>query len=188
MAIQDENELLKRMRRGDDAAFKEVYEANREKFLHFAHKYGLDHEACIDVYQDAYITFYQNIASGKLAVLTSTLSTYLFGIGKFIAMKRIARDRKTLRTEKILTVMGKSNISLDDLELEEGALNQQQQLLKQHFAGLGEQCQKLLTLFYYRGYSIKEIIEAGGYNNGNVVKATKSRCLKTLKERIHKPL
>ena len=188
MDLEQENRLLEKMRKGDEAAFKQVYDENRVKFLHFARKYGLEEDKSVDVYQDAYIVFYQNITSGKLAVLTSTLSTYLFGIGKFMVMKRLEKNKRTVHSEKILSVAGKNDVSLEGLLLEEEALTREQQLLKQHFAGLGEQCQKLLTLFYYRGLSIKEIIKAGGYSNENVVKSAKSRCLKTLKERMLKPL
>lgn len=188
MDVARENELLKKMRGGDEAAFKQVYEQNRIKFLYFAHKYGLEEEESVDVYQDSYIAFYQNVLSGKLEVLTSTLSTYLFGIGKFLIMKRLEKNKRSVRSEKILKVVGADPSMVSDWDLEDGALTREQQLLKEHFSGLGAQCQKLLTMFYYRGLTIREIIKAGGYSNENVVKSQKSRCLKTLRERILKPL
>ena len=188
MEVAKQYELLKRLRAGDEAMFKKVYDDNRAKFLNYARKHALDEEECIDIYQDAYITFYQNIISGKLAELTSALSTYLFGIGKFLIMKKLEKNKKTLRSEKILKKVGNDQELLNDWDLRADILTHEQQLLKAHFAQLGEQCQKLLTLFYYRGFSIKEIIKAGGYRNENVVKSQKSRCLKTLKDRIHKPL
>ncbi len=77
-------------------------------------------------------------------------------------------------------------MAIDNMDGDE-SLSHEQKLLKKYFETLGEQCQKLLTMFYYRGLSIKEIIAEGGYNNANVVKSQKSRCLKTLKERILKP-
>jgi len=70
------------------------------------------------------------------------------------------------------------------MDIETEALTVQQRLLKKHFKTLGRQCQELLTLFYYRGFTIKEILNHGSYNSENVVKSAKSRCMKTLKERI----
>ena len=188
MDVEAENELLRKLRGGDEALFKKIYEDNRMKFLHFARKYGLDEDESVDVYQDSYIAFYQNILNRKLETLTSTLSTYLFGIGKFLIMKRLEKNKRAVRSEKVLRVVGDDSALLNDWELETDALTQEQKLLKEHFGSLGERCQKLLTLFYYRGFSIKEIITAEGYSNENVVKSTKSRCLKTLKERILTPL
>lgn len=75
-------------------------------------------------------------------------------------------------------------MQINALELESPDLTREQRLLKEHFKGLGAKCQELLTLFYYRGYTIQEIMEKGDYNSENVVKAAKSRCMKTLKERI----
>jgi RNA polymerase sigma-70 factor (ECF subfamily) len=60
--------------------------------------------------------------------------------------------------------------------------------LKKYFDALGEKCQKILTLFYYQQYNIKEIMAEGNYNSENVVKSQKSRCLKTLKEAINNAL
>ncbi len=71
-------------------------------------------------------------------------------------------------------------IALDDVR----PLTQEQILLRKYFKQLGEKCQQVLTLFYYRGLNIEEIVKQAGYNNANVVKAQKSRCLKTLKQLI----
>ncbi|WP_254097249.1 RNA polymerase sigma factor [Aquimarina sp. Aq107] len=70
---------------------------------------------------------------------------------------------------------------------EEPQLTPQQELLRQHFKNLGKRCQEMLTLFYYRGLTIDEITESLGYENKNVVKSQKSRCLKSLKESIKTP-
>jgi DNA-directed RNA polymerase specialized sigma subunit len=47
---------------------------------------------------------------------------------------------------------------------------------------LGEQCQKVLTLFYYEEKKLDEIQSLLGYTNKDVLKSQKSRCLKQLKD------
>ncbi|HEA29796.1 MAG TPA: sigma-70 family RNA polymerase sigma factor [Leeuwenhoekiella sp.] len=187
MDKEKEIALFEKLQQGDEPAFKKVYEDNHEKFIHFARKYGLEQAEAVDVYQDTYIAFYQNIMTGKLTELTSALGTYLFGIGKFLILKYLKKKKKKVHADHILETVSEEPVSLDKLDLNNENLTEEQQLLKNHFKMLGEQCQKLLILFYYRGFSIKEIIASEGYRNENVVKSQKSRCLKTLKERIHKP-
>ena len=63
-------------------------------------------------------------------------------------------------------------------------LNKNQKLLEKAFSSLGKRCKEILTLFYYRGYSIEEIVEALQYENKNVVKSQKSRCVKQIKDKI----
>ena len=83
-----------------------------------------------------------------------------------------------------ISLLQKDTKIIDTIEIETEALTSQQRLLEKHFKTLGKQCKELLTLFYYRGFTIKEILNKGDYNNENVVKSAKSRCMKTLKERI----
>ena len=70
------------------------------------------------------------------------------------------------------------------VEFENEELTIEQQLLRTHFNKLGKKCRELLTLFYYRGLTIDDIVEFAGYTNGSVVRSQKSRCLKSLKEMI----
>ncbi|MEO9891622.1 sigma-70 family RNA polymerase sigma factor [Aurantibacter sp.] len=183
-----ENEIaaitLEDLRKGSDAVLKKVYEENRDKFLNFARRYNLTEEENIDVYQDAYVIFYENIMSGKLETLTSSISTYLFGVGKYLIFDQMRKNKKTVGENFDLSRVGESDELVSTFEMEKPGLTTEQQLLKKYFSTLGKKCQELLTLFYYRGFTIQEIMETGGYNSENVVKSQKSRCMKTLKERI----
>ncbi|GAB5476435.1 MAG: hypothetical protein Mars2KO_45340 [Maribacter sp.] len=175
---------LEELRQGSELAFKQVYEQNRDKFLNFARRYHLSDEENIDIYQDAYIIFHDNVMSGKIKELTSSISTYLFSIGKYLIFDRMRKNKKTVNSEYNLEIVRDDESVIETLDFDTGELTPEQTLLRKHFATLGKQCQELLTLFYYRGYTIKEIMEAVDYNSENVVKAAKSRCMKTLRERI----
>ena len=175
---------LESLRTGSDEALKRVYEENRDKFLNFARRYQLGEEENIDVYQDAYIIFYDNIMQGKITELTSTVSTYLFSIGKYLIFDRMRKNKKTVGSNFNLEIVKDDEQVVAGIDFEDKGLTNEQKLLKKHFSSLGKQCQELLTLFYYRGFTIDEIMQHGNYNSENVVKATKSRCMRTLKERI----
>ena len=53
---------------------------------------------------------------------------------------------------------------------------------KKSFEKLGQQCRKVLQLFYYDEKKLDEIQTLLGYTNKDVLKSQKSRCLKQLKE------
>ncbi|MGB1308110.1 MAG: sigma-70 family RNA polymerase sigma factor [Oceanihabitans sp.] len=165
--------------------FQKIYEENRAKFLNFARKYKLPEADNIDVYQDAYIVFYNNVKQGKIKEFTSSISTYIFGVGKYMIFDKMKKNNKTWNPDFDLSVLQeKENLLDENIEIDEKELTVEQQLLKKHFSGLGKKCQELLNLFYYRGFTIKDIIATGAYTSENVVKSAKSRCMKTLRERI----
>ncbi len=181
---KEEQKTFDALKNGSEETFKKVYEDNRLKFLHFARKYRLSEEESIDIYQDAYIVFYENVTSKKLTTLKSTISTYIFSVGKYMIIDKLKKNKKTVDSELILNVAQDDSISAEALLEDETTLTQEQMLLQKFFKLLGNQCKKVLTLFYYRGFNIEEIMIEGGYNSENVVKSQKSRCLKQLKELI----
>ncbi len=85
-----------------------------------------------------------------------------------------------------------TNVLLDDLEqvvsVEIDAftnpLNERPQLVAALMVQIGEPCKTLLELFYYYSWSMAEIAERMNYNNANVAKTQKSRCVKQLKQMV----
>ena len=75
-----------------------------------------------------------------------------------------------------------NTIALDFLDGDEP--NEMQIQLQKAFVTLGKKCKEVLSLFYYRGYTIDEICTRLNYDNKNVVKSQKSRCIKQLKDKI----
>lgn len=175
---------LEELRKGSDKDLRRVYEENRDKFLNFARRYHLSDEENIDIYQDAYVIFYDNIMSGKVESFTSSISTYLFGIGKYLIFDQMKKNRRKVSSKYDLAIVGEEDEAVSTLEIENDGLTTEQELLQKYFSTLGKQCQELLTLFYYRGFTINEIMEHSEYNSENVVKSAKSRCMKSLRERI----
>ncbi|AUC83606.1 RNA polymerase sigma factor [Lacinutrix sp. Bg11-31] len=185
MINQQENNILEDLKHGSQQTLRKVYEDNREKFINFARRYNLPQDDVVDVYQDAYVIFYNNVMSGKIETMTSSVSTYLFSVGKYLIFDKMKKNSKKAGPNFDLAIVRDADEILDTIEIEEQTLTHEQELLRKHFSSLGKQCQELLNLFYYRGFTIKDILEHGNYNNENVIKSAKSRCMKTLKARIN---
>ncbi len=184
MEKQPEQLLFKSLKNGSETAFKEVYQENRKLFLNFARKYGLRDDDILDIYQDAYIVFYENIQNGKLVELKSSVATYLISIGKYKIMDKLRKNKKRMDIDITLNLVKEVDNEIESFDIVHEALSPEQKLLQKYFETLGKKCKEILTLFYYKQYTIKQIMAEGQYNSENVVKSQKSRCLKTLKESI----
>ncbi len=177
-------DILITLKKGHHQSLEKIYTDYRAAFLQFAKKYDLDSDSLIDIYQDAFIALREHAISGKLDEIKSSVKTYLFSIGKYMIYDHLKKQKKTVSYED--TIGHKEASDLTEV-FQEPTLTTEQQLLRQHFRNLGKRCQEMLTLFYYRGLTIDEITESLGYENKNVVKSQKSRCLKSLKELIKSP-
>jgi RNA polymerase sigma-70 factor (ECF subfamily) len=168
------------LRTGDPVAYQVIYEGYRDTFIAFASKYDIDYDTILDVYQESMIALYENVMKGKVKDFSSSIKTYLFGIGKFKLYEQLRAQKKVVLVDDF-----QGQQAMIDPETTE--LTAQQKALKQHFQKLGERCRNILELFYLQGFKIKEIMTAANYENENTVKAQKSRCLKQLKTMMNPP-
>lgn len=183
MKWAEDQRILQELKDGSQATFKKVYEEHRERFIHFARRYQIADDDIIDIYQDVYIALYENIKNKRLVELKSTLSTYLHSVGKYM-VRDFLRKNNRRNDYKSLENSPAETDGMSQFDLDTDQPTEHQQLMLRHFRSLGETCQKLLTLFYLRGLNLEEIMQIGGYSSINVVKSSKSRCLKDLKQRV----
>lgn len=162
-------------------SYDEIYLKFQNDFSNFARKYHLEASKVVDIYQDAFIVFYENVISGKLTRLTSTLKTYIFSVGKYLILNEMKKNKKEVNEDYDLQIPDLEKNALDEL-----LLTEEQQRIVNYIHKLGESCQKVLVYFYYHQHSIKEIQKLMNYNSENVTKSKKSQCLKTLRNLIHK--
>jgi len=179
-----DRDTIENLRSDDRLKFKALYNQHKAEFLHFGRRYNLDQDALADVYQEAFLALRKSAINGKLDAVKSSMKTYLFGIGKYMIFDANRKRQSQVPYEANLHAVDNE---FQEIEFdEEPPLSERQILLRKYIRELGEKCRQVLTLFYYRGLNIKEIVEYGGYNNDNVVKAHKSRCLKALRQMMKK--
>ena len=169
---------LKQLQSGDSKAYQFLYESYRDCFHAFAKAYSVPQDAITDIYQEAMIKLYENVMTGRLTNLTSSLKTYIFSIGKFKIYEFKRAQHKMVPTSDFKESPDETFPNTDVV------LSERQVLITMNFKKLGKRCQNILTLFYLNGYTIKEIVINEGYENDNTAKAQKSRCLKQLKTLI----
>ncbi len=178
----DDKQLIAQLKKRDRNALKDVYREYKSEFFRFASRYTKADDTLEDIFQDAIIAVYENALAGKLDNLKSSLKTYLFSTGKFMLFKKF-RDTKEVATDENYIFDQKEKAVMEDVYKDEG-LDEYQKKLTANFKKLGDKCREILELFYLQGMKLDEIVSVQGYENKNVVKSQKSRCLKTLKTLI----
>lgn len=172
--------LYESLRIGDMKMYQLYYRDFKQDFIRYGRKYTPDRDLILDAYHDTFIILYENILSGRLSEMTSSLKTYVFSVGKYTLLNKLRKRRKTIHSD---------DLEIRDLpvksELEEIDQSEVSDHLRQAIRSLGDACQSLLILFYYKKYSIEAMMHELGYKNENTVKAYKSRCLRKLKSLIN---
>ena len=174
--------LLEGLKNGNEKTLSKVYLIYKSDFISYAKKFDLSKEDIIDVYQDVILALRENVTSRKLTTLNSSLKTYLFSIGKYMIYSKLRKQNKVEFQEFNEFTNTEIHQDYDFLFARELTLNQKK--LQIAFKELGKKCQQLLMLIYYKNYTFDDILEELDYTSRDVVKSQKSRCLKTLKQKI----
>lgn len=176
-----ESNIISLLEKGDKSVLTTIYTDNKESFISYAHKFSVSSEIIVDIYQDATIALYENAIDGKMNDLKCSIKTYLFSIGKNMIYEQLRKDKKTVLVN---TSVLKDEFD-DEIEYNNEPLTSNQMQLQNGFKQLGEQCKKILTLFYYNGYTLDDIMQTLNYTKKDVVKSQKSRCLAKLKSIVN---
>lgn len=144
-------------------------------------RYNFSQEQAEDVYQDSCIALYQNIVSGKLVKLTSSLSTYFTQICIFQALKKKRNDKLNY----ILEDRKYDNSKVDVLLGLDGGFSLKQQMAMEDIVNhMPSPCDVILWSYYYENKKMTEIASVIDYKNSDTVKAKKAQCMKKLKDKF----
>jgi DNA-directed RNA polymerase specialized sigma24 family protein len=99
----DKETQIALLKAGDRETIKTIYLDNQQGFRLFAKRYTDDGEEIQNIYQDAIIALVENAAKGKLDELQSSISTYLFTIGKYLIFRsnKLSSRITSLETEAL---------------------------------------------------------------------------------------
>ncbi|OUS01394.1 hypothetical protein A9Q86_06305 [Flavobacteriales bacterium 33_180_T64] len=176
--------VIEALKNRDQKTLKYIYEDNRLAFISFAKKYPIVEDDILDIYQDAIIALRENAINGKIDNLKSELKTYLFSIGKYMIYDKLKQQKRMHLVEDNSSFI--ENEDTFTFSINNDELTSEQKQLQVAFKTLGQKCKDVLTLFYYRGFDLEDIMNALNYTNKDVVKSQKSRCVKSLKRMIFK--
>lgn len=158
----------------DPQVLREIYRLYLPGIIAHIKKHKGNAEEAKDVFQDAILVVYEKVKSPDFE-LREGLGNYIFGICRFLWLRELKKKQREpiTITEDIAHVDARDWASIQQEE-------ERQALFKQNFARLGEDCQKVLQLFF-DGERLKTIAEKLGYTD-SYIKLKKFQC----KERLTK--
>lgn len=174
-----EKQLVHELQQGNTEVLKQVYQSHKTAFIAWASGKFPTVETVIieDVYSEVVVDFYENILKNKYKH-SASIKTYLFTLGRNkiinIIQKKITHQSKS--DEIIIQEEGRGLVNPEA----EQQQSEQSEIIKTLMSQLCEDCQQVLTLFYFYEHSMKEIAEKLNYKNANVSKTKKRDCLKQL--------
>lgn len=168
--------LVEHIKNNDSETIRKIYEENRLPFFTISNRYKLENEKALDIYQDSIIALIENCKAGKLDNLQASIKTYHIGICKIMIFNYYKQKHIQLETYDLPAEIPEEHILVHE------ELTVHEVILKKAFKNLGEQCRKILTLFYYQEQKLDDIMNTLHYDNKDVLKSQKSRCLSHLKK------
>lgn len=184
MILMTDENLIAQIRGGDENKLAAIYRAYRNDFIYWAVRhFSCDEDLAKDVFQVAITIFYENIMSGKLGKLSSSVKTYLFAIGKNKLHENQVRRERDFGIQQHEGRRIKEHFQLDPVEGETaGERETLYQTLEKALNELGEPCRTVLEMYYYRQMSIEQIAGALQYKGTDSTKTQKYKCLTRLKK------
>jgi len=176
LAKSEETQWIADIKSGKRDALDKLYTTYRTEFLKWMqHSFSCQEDDALDIFQDSIIVVYEHIKSGKLEVLSSSLKTYLFAVGRRVFLnKNKSKKPKTNNIEDYVHLEGALDTNKE--------LNDRQKIMLALLNKLREPCRSIIYLFYYKRYSLEAITETMNYSSTDVVKTQKVRCMKMFKK------
>jgi RNA polymerase sigma factor (sigma-70 family) len=173
-----DNQIIESIRQGGQSELAMIYEQFREEFLRWIIRENqCSDDDSKDIYQLAILIFYDNVKTGKLEYLTSSIKTYLFAVGRNVAKENMRKARRNtpINQEKWLKeyLVDEQESPIDDSVFD---------VAKKALVQLGQPCRQLIELFYYEKKSMEEISLMMNYKNAETAKNQKCKCMARLRK------
>jgi len=157
-------------------AIQFIYQHYSEKLSSFLISYGASEQEAQDVFQETVVAFIDIVKKDSYR-LDAKISTFLTAVAKNIWFNEVKKKARSSFREKQFET-GRDQVDADASHLI--AEREMKQQMRDLVFKLDEPCRKILMLFYYENLSMKEIVQHLPYENEQVVRNKKSKCLQHL--------
>jgi len=133
-----------------------------------------------DIFQEVIVTFIEIVKKDKFRG-ESGIKTFLFTLNKYTWLNELKkRGRAALREEKYES--GKDD---DERDASHWLIDREAKgLVSALMDKLGEVCKTILTAYYYEDLPMKEILPMVNFENEQVLRNKKYKCLKNLEQML----
>lgn len=204
---------LKRQRAYTDAEVVEALQqrdrAMEEWFYHRAHRYFDDNFNAVffdkdrkqEIFQAAFLKLWMEVDNRRIRVieckvnrqqadgvyhpLTCALTTFLMAFAR-TEFRELLRSTKEDPYGELFDDAKQADVLVTTFDTAEDIDEQKDRIIDECIQGMSPTCVEILTLFYYQGKSLDEILEIRKDKNAskNGLKTAKNKCMNTLRERV----
>lgn len=178
-----DSELVDNLRNGQrlDESIKAIYRSYFDSLSWYVLNNSGNRQDAEDIFQEVVVSFIDLVQKDKFRG-ESTVKTFLYSLNRFAWLNELKkRGRALAREEKYEKEQNKMELDTSHL-----MTNREEKAELVKLVGeLGDTCQKILLLFYYENLSMKEILDVTDYENEQVVRNKKYKCLKQLEKMIN---
>ena len=161
-----------------DEAIRHLYRTQFRLTVAYIKQNSGTEEDAEDIFQELVLLFIEILKKDKFRG-ESSVSTFLYALTRNIWLNELNRRGKSKRRDEIFE-KGKDTSDLDVSHL---IADRETKLhLMKVVDKLGETCKKILLAFYFENLAIKEILQTLNYENEQVVRNKKYKCLKQLEQ------
>ncbi|MCB0583442.1 MAG: sigma-70 family RNA polymerase sigma factor [Phaeodactylibacter sp.] len=176
----DPKKLLEALRRGEERAFEQVYRSCYRQISSMARSNSGTESQAQDLFQETLLVFLGKLRDPAFE-LTSDVCTFLYAIAQRKWWKQLRKDS---RVDLTLDEQGHPTELPDVGNLEEKkAFEEKHRLMSRVFAGISEECRRIIVEFYYQKKPLQEIAEKMGLDY-QYIRVKKHRCMNDYKKRI----
>lgn len=173
-------ELLAQLREGKrtNEMVRYLYREHYGLLSHYVMQNSGREEDAEDIFQEVMVSFIDTVQKNRFRG-ESSIKTFLYSLNRFTWLNELKRRGRALAREECYekaqdTVAPDAYVQLAGQE----SRNTLRKLLEE----LGESCRTILLLFYYENRPMKEILQATSYENEQVVRNKKYKCLRQLEQ------
>jgi len=179
MTVPDNDIQLWSLLKADyKTAFGKLYREHFRMVEYFITKNSGSVADAEDIFQDAMLVVFDKSRDTGFE-LSCALSTFVYSVARNLWLKRL---RSIKNQVNVADFEDHLNIPVEDEDAGENA--GQIDKVRAAIETLGENCRKILVLFYYQKVSMQQIAEQLGYTNPDNAKNQKYKCLQQLKTKI----
>lgn len=131
-----------------------------------------------DIFQEVLVSFIEIVKAGKFRG-DSSIKTFLFSLNRNIWLNEL-KKRGRAQVRELKYEKARDTEEADTATLIAGRESRKQ--VMDLVERLGEGCRKILVAFYYEDKNMKEILETTDFENEQVVRNKKYKCLKQLEQ------
>jgi RNA polymerase sigma factor (sigma-70 family) len=142
---------------------------------------GSDEDAA-DMFQEAVLILIDKIKTGKFRH-ESSIKTFLVGIARNLWLfEKRTRERRSSR-EMQFTISEGKYADAEDVDISNRVFSKSNtDVMQTVFKQVGDVCSRILIGFYYENVSMKDLLQRFHFDNEQVLRNRKMRCMKKLKK------